>query len=193
MAEPLTWHDDRKRLGDLTPRADNPRYIDEEGARRLVRSYAEYEQPWPLLVNPDGTLLDGHQRLSTWIEEYGEDFEVDVRIPSRPLTQKEWQRLTVLGHEGAKGEWDFGKLNDWGLDTEELTDWGFDAAELEAWGFDFAEDEPPVEDAGAQVDAEYTELDEQWLILVECQSEHEQIQLLEQFDEEGIVCRALIS
>lgn len=129
MAEPLTWEDGRRKLSELKPRADNPRYIDEDAELRLVRSYEEYDQPWPMLINPDGTLIDGHQRLKTWIEEYGPDFEVDVRIPSRPLTQKEWQKLAIYGHKGAVGKFDFQILADWGID-EDLLDWGFEAWEL---------------------------------------------------------------
>jgi hypothetical protein len=132
VSEPLTWHEERRRLGDLRARPDNPRQIGEDEARRLVRSYGEYEQPVPMLVNPDGTLLDGHQRLDVWLAEYGPEFEVDVRIPSRPLTQREWQRLTVYLHRGATGSWDWDKLAAW--DGDDMLEWGFDdlmLAELE--------------------------------------------------------------
>jgi len=36
MTTPLTWTDDRRKLGDLRPYADNPRRIDEEQGKRGV-------------------------------------------------------------------------------------------------------------------------------------------------------------
>jgi len=130
MASPLTWHDERRKLGDLTPRPDNPKTITDVNAARLVQSYEEFEQPHAMLVNPDGTMLDGHQRLEQWIAKFGSDFEVDVRVPSRPLSQKEWQRLTVYLDEGTRGEWEPDMLAGWGVEAEELEEWGMDEETL---------------------------------------------------------------
>ena len=134
----LTWTNDTKRLGDLTPRPDNPRTMAEAQAQRLIAGYIKFGQPLPLIVNPDGTLNDGHQRLREWIAEFGADFEVDVRIPSRPLTRREWQELVVLLHEGATGEWNFDALAEWdGVAVGDLVEWGFSEATLGLAGFEF--------------------------------------------------------
>lgn len=61
----------------------------------------------------------------------------------------------------------------------------FAPLELAEWGFD---DPNP-----AVADAEPQEIPEQWMILVECQDEITQSELLQRFTDEGIKCRALIS
>jgi DNA modification methylase len=159
----LTWKSERRRLGELIPRPDNPRTMAEAQAQRLIASYLKFGQPLPLLMNSDGTLNDGHQRLREWIAEFGADFEVDVRIPSRSLSRREWQELVVTLHEGATGEWDFDALAGWdGVDVGDLKEWGFSEAALGLAGFEFGEDESgpaPV----AQVD-KAEELQEKWQV-----------------------------
>jgi len=135
MSEPLTWTSTRKKLSELDPRPDNPRFIEDKEGERLIDSYMEFGQPIPLLANPDGTLNDGHQRLKKWIEKFGPNFEVDLRIPSRPLTQKEWQKLTVYLHRGTTGQFDFEMLKAWKID-EEIVDWGIEGWEINLEGAD---------------------------------------------------------
>lgn len=52
------------------------------------------------------------------------DYEVDVRVASRPLTERERQQLTVYLHKGANGTFDIESLFDW--DINDLVSWGFD-------------------------------------------------------------------
>jgi DNA modification methylase len=158
MTEPIEWRNETRRLGDLTPQPDNPRHIDQDQAARLSASWSDYGQVETLAVGPDGEVYNGHQRLHVLLEDHGADYEVDVRVSSRPLTKEEWRRLTVLMHEGATGEWDWGTLKEW--DTDDLLDWGFDKEELETHGFEFEEEtQPPV--PGPQIDRA-AELLEKW-------------------------------
>jgi len=155
----LTWTNQKRKLSDLIPWPRNPRQIDSEQAERLLKSWDKFGQVETLAIGPGNELYDGHQRkkvLSAQLVKYGPDFEVDVRVSSRPLTEIEREELTVL-KETAAGGWDWGKFDDW--DKEDLLDWGFDESELEAvdWGDD--EDEPP--DPGPQVD-KAEELQEKW-------------------------------
>lgn len=127
----LHWHNERRRLGDLTPQPDNPRQIKRDEAERLVESLEDYDQVETLAVSPDGEVYNGHQRLAVWQQKYGPDYEVDVRVASRPLTHKEWARLTVLLHRGTTGDWDWDGLANWeDVDAADLVGWGFDAGEL---------------------------------------------------------------
>src|SRR3990172_4525959 len=81
------------------------------------------------------------------IQYHGADYEVDARVASRPLTEKQREKLTVYLHKGAAGEWDFDVLaNEFELD--DLLDWGFDKKELD---LDLWLPETP-EDPGAQMD-----------------------------------------
>jgi len=77
------------------------------------------------------------------------------RLASRKLTEHEKQKLSVMLHKGAHGEWDWDALANWGLE-EELLEWGFSEDELQ-----FTLDPEPPEDPGAQVD-KAEELREKW-------------------------------
>ena len=127
----ISWHNERRRLGDLTPQPDNPRQIHKEQSERLVTSLEDFDQVETIAISPDGEVYNGHQRLAVWQQKYGPDYEIDVRVASRALTHEEWARLTVLLHRGTTGEWDFDGLANWeGIDIADLVDWGFDADEL---------------------------------------------------------------
>lgn len=146
MTEAITWTNERRRLGDLKPQPDNPRQLRKEQAKRLDESLRDYGQVETVAIGPDGEIYNGHQRLAVLLEKHGPDYEIDVRVSSRPLEHKEWQRLTVLLHQGTIGEWDFGELANWDVDFGELTEWGFDDKELAA-AFGVVPDFAPVDES----------------------------------------------
>ena len=82
----ISWHNERRRLGDLTPQPDNPRQIHKVQADRLVTSLEDFDQVETIAVSPDGEVYNGHQRLAVWQQKYGPDYEVDVSVASRALT-----------------------------------------------------------------------------------------------------------
>jgi len=137
----LTWANETRKLRDLQPQEDNPRQIRKAQAERLVKSFDQFNQVETIACNPDGTILNGHQRYFVLLAAYDADYEVDVRIPSRPLSRAEWQKLTVYLHKGAAGEWNWDALAEWeGVDVEDLLDWGFSEEELVGvW----PDDDPP--------------------------------------------------
>lgn len=125
----IVWTNERRRLGDLAPWPRNPRQIKKAEARRLVESVSEFGQVETLAIGPANEIYNGHQRLNVLIAEHGPAFEVDVRVSSRPLSEKEREKLTVLLHRGATGEWDFDLLAN-EFDAGELIEWGFVSYEL---------------------------------------------------------------
>jgi hypothetical protein len=132
----IVWTNEKRRLGDLIPWPRNPRQIKKAEAARLAESLDDFGQVDVFALGPDNQLYNGHQRLAVWSLEHGPDYEVDVRVSSRPLSEKERERLTVLLHRGAVGSWDFDLLAN-EFDADELIAWGFEAGELgllpEAW------------------------------------------------------------
>jgi len=62
------------------------------------------------------------------LDKHGGDYEVEVRVASRALTEKEREKLTIYLHKGAAGEWDFDVLSEW--DVPDLIEWGFKPYEL---------------------------------------------------------------
>jgi hypothetical protein len=130
----ITWTNERRKLADLIPWEHNPRTIKQKQAERLVDSVETFGQVETLAIGPTNELYNGHQRLSVLAGQYGMDYEVDVRVASRPLTERERQQLTVYLHRGATGEFDMAALADW--DMGDLLTWGFDEGD-----FDFGEDD----------------------------------------------------
>lgn len=153
----IEWANAKRKLSDLIPWPRNPRRIGDEQRKRLNTSLLEFAQVETIAIGPGNEVYNGHQRLTAWAEEYG-DIEVDVRVASRPLTEKEREKLTVYLHKGAAGEWDWEKLAD--FDVADLTEWGFDADDLAECGFDAVEP-VEVEDVEPQID-KAEELREKW-------------------------------
>ena len=125
----LTWTNQKRKLSDLTPWPRNPRQIDDTQAERLGESWDEFGQVETLAIGPSGEIYNGHQRLAVLADKHGASYEVDVRVSSRPLTEKEREKLTVVLHRGAVGEWDWDLLAD--FDEGDLLEWGFDEGELQ--------------------------------------------------------------
>jgi len=154
----IAWTNERRKLSDLVPWDHNPREIHEREGARLIESLDTFGQIQTIAIGPDNEIYDGHQRRYVWAASarYGPDYEVDVRVASRPLTEKERQKLVVFLHRGTMGQWDWEELAN-SFEVGDLLDWGFDEGELQ---LDWGEDEP-AEDPGGQVD-KAQELQEKW-------------------------------
>ena len=153
----IEWTNEKRRLSELIPWERNPRQINKDQAKRLAQSFDEFGQVETIAIGPGAEVYNGHQRLNVLLDKHGGDYEVEVRVASRALTEKEREKLTIYLHKGAAGEFDFDILaNEFELD--DLLDWGFEPKELDLdlW----AKDEPP-EDPGAQID-KAEELREKW-------------------------------
>ena len=165
----LTWTNSTRKLSDLIPWEKNPRQIKDAGAKRLVESMDQFGQIHAIAIGPGGEIYDGHQRSFVWAacERYGPDFEVDVRVASRPLTEPEREKLVIFLHSGATGSYDWDILSSWNTPT--LKSWGLDEGQLRGWNDDAAnlalmleaDKEEPPDDPGAQVDRA-EELREKW-------------------------------
>jgi len=152
----ITWSNQRRKLSELVPWERNPRQITDKQAKRLEESFEQFGQVEIIAIGPENQIYNGHQRLKVLSQKYGADYEVDVRVASRALTEKEREKLTVYLHKGAAGDWDFDLLaNEFELD--DLLEWGFEKQELD---LDLWADEPP-EDVEPQID-KAEELREKW-------------------------------
>lgn len=124
----LTWANERRKLSELIPWERNPRQIKDKQAKRLAQSFEDFGQVETIAVSPDSEIYNGHQRLGVLACQYGMDYEVDVRVSSRLLTEKERERLTIYLHRGAAGEWNWDELANW--DMSELLEWGFEEGDF---------------------------------------------------------------
>ena len=156
MAE-LTWTNDKRRLGELMPWPQNPRQIRKEDADRLADSLDQFGQVQTIAIDPDGEIVDGHQRQNVWaaLDRYGPEYEVDVRVASRELTERERQQLSVYLHRGAVGDWDWDSLANWDVEIGELVAWGFEESDL--IGLDLSSVEFPEYDESIADEVEWLE------------------------------------
>ncbi len=128
MAEKIAWKNEKRKLRDLQPWPRNPRQIKTDQAKRLAQSFEQFGQVETIAVGPGNEIYNGHQRLNVLMDKHGGDYEVEVRVSSRALTEKEREKLTVFLHRGSIGEWDFDTLSEW--DLPDLIEWGFSPGEL---------------------------------------------------------------
>ena len=127
----ITWTNERRKLRDLIPWEHNPRQINKREAERLGDSLAEFGQIQTIAIGPDNEVYDGHQRKAVWslLPQFGPDHEVDVRVSSRPLTEKERQKLVIYIHRGTNANWDWDELANT-FEVPDLLEWGFGEWEL---------------------------------------------------------------
>jgi len=139
----IKWTTETRRLGDLIPWEPNPRQLTKEQAVRLRESIAEFGYSQLYEIEPDNTIIDGHQRdeIMLRMDEYGADAEIEVRVSSRKLDIDERKKYIALKHRGAQGEWNWDAMANL-YDFEELKDFGF-----KDWEIPFSPDENDWEDA----------------------------------------------
>lgn len=104
--EPLDWVAGRRRLADLTPLENNPfGQITQEKKQRLsekLRRLGVFESA-PL--DFDGTTLLGfNKRHHALLALHGEEYEVNVLVPTRQLTKAERDEI-VLNSNIHEGDW----------------------------------------------------------------------------------------
>jgi DNA modification methylase len=158
MLEPITWTNSTRKLSELIPWPINPAQIGKDEAKRLEESLAEFGQIQTIAVSPTNEIYDGHQRQTVWgaSRKFGMDYEVDVRVSSRELTEQERKKLVIYLRKGTVGSFDWDILAN-NFEIPDLLEWGF--SEKELTGLDFGGEKP--EDPGAQID-KAEELREKW-------------------------------
>lgn len=120
----LIWKTERRKISNLAPYKHNPRRITEEETAQLTKSLEKFDLVEIPAVNTDGTIIAGHQRL-TIMKALGRGPEVvDVRVPSRKLTEAELKEYNLRSNKNT-GEWDFNILSNQ-FDQTMLTEVGFD-------------------------------------------------------------------
>ncbi len=99
----IQWETRRLPIGNLKPYEHNPRKITKAAIQKLKTSIKEDGYHAPIIANADLTILAGHARWQA-LKELGHK-EVDVRVPSRPLTQEEVDRVNLRDNVSIGG-WD---------------------------------------------------------------------------------------
>lgn len=132
----LLWHIEQRKVGDLIPWDKNPRIITEKDQADLARSLERFDYVEVVIINTDNRIVGGHQRVDRMLAAGKGEMVIDVRVPNRKLTEKEFEELALRLNKN-RGDWDEDKLREF-FDSEDLKDWGFREKELNNI-FDIAE------------------------------------------------------
>ncbi len=127
MSKKLIWHTETRVINDLVPYEFNPRTLSDTQLKKLKKSLEKFNLVEIPAIDTDGKIVAGHQRLKVLqLLDRGHE-EIDVRLPNRKLTKKEYEQYLITSNK-VTGDWDFEALKS--FDLELLSDSGFDELEL---------------------------------------------------------------
>lgn len=124
----LTWTTVKRRVRDLLPFKANPRTMSPKEQADLISSLKTYGLVEIPAIDTSGRILAGHQRIAALMLLGKGDDMIDVRIPSRPLTEKEYKRYLLISNK-IHGSWNYELLAEH-FDVGTLLDSGFDDIEV---------------------------------------------------------------
>ncbi len=139
----LKWHTEQRIINDLIPYKENPRTMTEKQKNDLEESLKRFNLMSIPVINTDNTIISGHQRMKI-LQLLGRGKEeIDVRVPNRKLTKKEFREANIRENKNL-GSWDWDVLAN--FDEELLLEVGFTEEELEDPTFETTEDIEKEED-----------------------------------------------
>ncbi len=123
----LIWHTEKRKINSLLPYSKNPRSVSDKQMNDLKKSIRKFNLVELPAIDVDGKICAGHQRIrALQILGRGQEF-IEIRVPNRKLTQKEYDQYLITSN-AVGGDWDFEKLKSFDLGM--LMDVGFDKNEL---------------------------------------------------------------
>lgn len=121
----IIWKVETRKIKSLKAHPKNPRQLSKIQHDHLKTSLEKFGIADKPIINVDGTIIGGHQRLKI-LKEMGLK-EIEVLVPDRELTQEEVDEMNIRLNRG--GEFDFDILaNEY--DVNDLINWGFNEREL---------------------------------------------------------------
>lgn len=99
----IKWHLEKKLISELKNWEKNPRTISKKAFEELEKSVDDLGNFEPLVINIDGTVIAGNQRLR--LEMKKGNSEVDVYVPERELSEEEVKKIGVISNRHS-GDWD---------------------------------------------------------------------------------------
>ncbi len=113
MNKKITWTTGTRKVSELIPYVSNPRIQTEKGKALMKHSLEKFNFVEIPAVNKDGTIIAGHQRIENMIAIGRGEEEIDVRIPSRQLTEDEVKEYNVISNR-------ITDLNTWNFDSLQM-------------------------------------------------------------------------
>lgn len=175
----MNWKTEKRKLSELVPHQSNPRILTKKQAQDLKKSLKKFSLAEIPVINTDNAIIAGHQRIKILSELNGPDFEIDVRVPEKTLTQKQVDEYLIRSNKNT-GEWDWDVLAN-SFDQEELQDWGFE--ETDFFGQEQLE-EPSAEKKDLIIPQKFE-------VVIECEDESDQEGTYNTLIGQGFKCRLL--
>ena len=159
---------------------DNPRTITGPGLEKLIKSIRDFPEMMELreiVVDENMVVLGGNMRLLALQKSGVKDCIAKI---VKGLTDEQ-KREFIIKDNAVFGEWDFDLLaNSWA--DLPLADFGLNLPD--DWLKESSDDD------GSQGDGE--NMDMKYQIIIECENEKHQTELLKRFEQEEIKCRPLM-
>lgn len=124
----LSWRTERRRVADLIPNDQNPRIMSAEQVEALKQSLQRFNLVEIPVVDLDNRVLAGHQRLMVLKLLGRENENIEVRVPNRKLTKREYDQYLLTSNR-LHADWDWQKLAA-SFDIDLLLESGFDDTDL---------------------------------------------------------------
>lgn len=124
----LEWRTEKRSVADLVPNEKNPRTMSPKQIEDLKRSLQKFNLVEIPVIDTENKVLAGHQRLMVLKLLGRENEKIEVRVPNRKLSQKEYDQYLITSNR-VHGDWDWGKLAE-NFDLDLLVESGFDDTDL---------------------------------------------------------------
>jgi len=128
----ISWKTQKRKIKELIHYKHNPRTLTEKEHKDLKESLKKFDLAEIPAINTDNNIIAGHQRIKIMAELYDENHKIDVRVPSRKLTKKEFKEYLIRSNKNT-GSWDMDALVN-NFDLPDLIEWGFDEVDFENTG-----------------------------------------------------------
>lgn len=166
----------QKKVSELIPYEKNPRKIPEEAINAVAESIKEFGFKNPILIDKNNVIVAGHTRRLASLKLGLEEVPCVV---VDDLTPQQIKALRLADNKTNElAEWDFGELD---LELEGLLD-----MDMSRFGFDLEESENEKETSSIG-------LNEQWQIVIDCDSESDMEWKYNKIQGLGIECRTSTS
>tara|TARA_R110001592_G_scaffold268269_3_gene534519 strand:- start:35369 stop:36643 length:1275 start_codon:yes stop_codon:yes gene_type:complete len=127
----LKWTTESRKIKDLVPYEYNPRKLTESRKAKLQESLQYFDLAEIPAINLDNVIIAGHQRIKVLMEMGRGEEMIDVRVPSRQLTEVEFKKYNITSNLPT-GFWD-----------RDILDEAFGDIDLAALGLDVDNIEVP--------------------------------------------------
>jgi len=166
------------KISEIKLNPDNPRTISNKDMELLIKSLKEFPEMLNLreiVVDENMVVLGGNMRLLALQKMGASDCQIRMVSGLTPEQKREF----VIKDNSNFGRYDFDTLaNEWS--DLPLSDWGVDLPD--DW---IKNNEKTNQNINEIYELKYN-------VIVECDNEAQQKELLTRFEEEGLICRALI-